>query len=182
MESGEWRINPLFTFHSQLSTQEIGVSVVYFLYILFFASCVALIASVLLQPGKTDAGALFTSNISSTALQPRGSQTILSKITIAAATVFMLSALLLAMPALTGNISVLDTVADTPAESAVTPDANANVDANANAAVDVNANVNVNSTSNVAVVVNNNTLTNATNANTAANTESNTNTSVNANR
>lgn len=182
MESGEWRINPLFTFHSQLSTQEIGVSVVYFLYILFFASCVALIASVLLQPGKTDAGALFTSNISSTAFQPRGSQTILSKITIAAATVFMLSALLLAMPALTGNISVLDTVADTPAESAVTPDANANVDANANAAVDVNANVNVNSTSNVAVVVNNNTLTNATNANTAANTESNTNTSVNANR
>jgi protein translocase SecG subunit len=182
VESGEWRINPLFTFHSQLSTQEIGVSVVYFLYILFFASCVALIASVLLQPGKTDAGALFTSNISSTAFQPRGSQTILSKITIAAATVFMLSALLLAMPALTGNISVLDTVADTPAESAVTPDANANVDANANAAVDVNANVNVNSTSNVAVVVNNNTLTNATNANTAANTESNTNTSVNANR
>ncbi|MDQ3749227.1 MAG: preprotein translocase subunit SecG [Acidobacteriota bacterium] len=154
----------------------------YFLYVLFFTSCVVLIASVLLQPGKTDAGALFTSNISSTAFQPRGSQTILSKITIAAATVFMLSALLLAMPALTGNISVLDTVSDTPAESTVTPDANVNADANANAAVDVNANVNVNSASNVAVVVNNNTLTNATNANAAANTVSNTNTSVNANR
>ena len=180
VESGE--LISLSTFQSSLSTLEIGVSVVYFLYILFFTSCVVLIASVLLQPGKTDAGALFTSNISSTAFQPRGSQTILSKMTIAAATVFMLSALLLAMPALTGNISVLDTVADTPAESAVTPDANANVDANANAAVDVNANVNVNSTSNVAVVVNNNTLTNATNANAAANTESNTNTSVNANR
>ena len=134
---------------------------VYFLYILFFASCVALIASVLLQPGKTDAGALFTSNISSTAFQPRGSQTILSKITIAAATIFMLSALLLAMPALTGNISVLDTVADTPAESTVAPDANVSLDSNANAAIDANANVNVNAASNVAVVVNTNTLVNA---------------------
>jgi protein translocase SecG subunit len=155
--------------------------VVYFLYILFFASCVALIASVLLQPGKTDAGALFTSNISSTAFQPRGSQTILSKITIGAATVFMLSALLLAMPALTGNISVLDTVADSPSESTITPDVNVNADANANATIDVNANVNVNSASNVAVLVNNDTLTNAA-TNTAANTMSNTNTTVNANR
>ncbi len=151
----------LSTFNYHLSTLEIGVSVVYFLYILFFASCVALIASVLLQPGKTDAGALFTSNISSTAFQPRGSQTILSKITIAAATVFMLSALLLAMPALTGNISVLDTIADTPAESTITPEANANVEANANAVVDANANVNINSASNVAVVVNNNAIVNA---------------------
>ncbi len=150
---------------------------VYFLYILFFASCVALIASVLLQPGKTDAGALFTSNISSTAFQPRGSQTILSKITIAAATVFMLSALLLAMPALTGNISVLDTVGETPAESTATPDANVSVDANANAAIDVNANVNVNSASNVIVLTDTDSLTNAT-TNAAANTVSNTNATV----
>ncbi|MBA3692788.1 MAG: preprotein translocase subunit SecG [Acidobacteria bacterium] len=154
----------------------------YFLYILFFASCIALIASVLLQPGKTDAGALFTSNISSTAFQPRGAQTILSKITIAAATVFMLSALLLAMPALTGNISVLDTVGETPSESTVTPDANVSVDANANAAIDTNANININSASNVAVLTNTNSLTNAvTNANAAVNTVSNTNTTVNAN-
>jgi len=157
--------------------------VAYFLYILFFASCVALFASVLLQPGKTDAGALFTSNISSTAFQPRGAQTILSKITIAAATVFMLSALLLAMPALTGNISVLDTVGETSSESTVTPDANASVDTNANAAIDANANINVNSSSNVAVVVNTNSLTNAAaNSNAAAITVSNSNTSVNANR
>jgi protein translocase SecG subunit len=156
--------------------------VAYFLYILFFASCIALIASVLLQPGKTDAGALFTSNISSTAFQPRGAQTILSKITIAAATVFMLSALLLAMPALTGNISVLDTVGETPSESTVTPDANVSVDANANVAIDTNANININSASNVAVLTNTNSLTNAvTNANAAVNTVSNTNTTVNAN-
>ncbi len=114
----------------------------YFLYILFFISCVVLIASVLLQPGKTDAGALFTSNISSTAFQPRGSQTILSKITIIAATTFMLSALFLAMPALTGNVSVLTTNPDAPTEEApaVAPDANANVDVNANAAVETNTN------------------------------------------
>jgi len=159
--------------------------VVYFLYILFFVSCVVLIASVLLQPGKTDAGALFTSNISSTAFQPRGAQTILSKITIAAATTFMLSALLLAMPALTGNISVLDTVGETPSESIVTPDANVSVDANANASIDVNANTtNVNNLpSNVIVVTNNNSTTFT--SNTATNTTVNaadTNTAANANR
>ncbi len=113
---------------------------VYFLYALFFISCIALIASVLLQPGKTDAGALFTSNVSSTAFQPRGSQTILSKITIAAATAFMLSALLLAMPALTGNISVLQTNAENQSETtpAVDSDTNANVDTNTNTNVETN--------------------------------------------
>jgi preprotein translocase subunit SecG len=129
----------------------------YFLYLLFFISCIVLIASVLLQPGKTDAGALFTSNISSTAFQPRGSQTILSKMTIVAATVFMLSALLLAMPALTGNISVLQTTADTTEEAAPAVDANTNtgVAANSNADVDANANTttNANVSSNTAIVV-----------------------------
>ncbi len=57
-------------------------------YILFFLSCVVLIASVLLQPGKTDAGALFTSNVSSTAFGPRGTASVLSKITIGAAITF----------------------------------------------------------------------------------------------
>ena len=66
-----------------------------------------LIAAVLLQPGKTDAGALFTSNVSSSAFAPRGTATVLSKVTITAATTFMLSALFLAMPAVTGNVSVL---------------------------------------------------------------------------
>lgn len=127
----------------------------YFLYILFFISCVVLIASVLLQPGKTDAGALFTSNISSTAFQPRGSQTILSKMTIVAATTFMLSALLLAMPALTGNISVLQTNADTTEE--VTPA----LDANSNTSVDANTNANIDANTNVTVDANSNTTINA---------------------
>lgn len=131
---------------------------VYILYTLFFISCVLLIASVLLQPGKTDAGALFTSNISSTAFQPRGAQTILSKITIGAATVFMLSALFLAMPALTGNVSVLQTTTETPAAETVpsaTTDANTATMSNA-ANVSANASTNITVESNTAVVVNTN--------------------------
>lgn len=148
---------------------------VYLLYTLFFVSCVALIASVLLQPGKTDAGALFTSNISSTAFQPRGSQTILSKITIAAASVFMLSALLLAMPALTGNLSVLETTSEVPAEPTPATDANSNVGANMNSAVETNANTaNANLPANAIVVTNTNSATN-----TAANSAVNTNTAAN---
>ncbi len=144
----------------------------YILYILFFISCVVLIASVLLQPGKTDAGALFTSNISSTAFQPRGSQTILSKMTIAAATVFMLSALLLAMPALNNSLSVLQTSAETETDS--TPVSVVDSNSNNNVIVDTNANI----TSNTAIVVNNNQL---VETNTAVNAASNTN-AANANK
>lgn len=142
----------------------------YFLYALFFVSCIVLIASVLLQPGKTDAGALFTSNISSSAFNPRGTQTVLAKISITAAVVFMLSALFLSMPALTGNVSVLQTSGDAPTETApviTQPDANANIvapDANLQPNVTVNANaVTGNTTVNAAIPVAN------TNANSTAN-------------
>lgn len=93
----------------------------YILYALFFISCILLIASVLLQPGKTDAGALFTSNVSSTAFAPRGTASVLSKFTIGAAIVFMLSALMISMPALSGNVSVLSGNEEAPAEAAPTP-------------------------------------------------------------
>ena len=137
---------------------------VYFLYALFFISCIVLIASVLLQPGKTDAGALFTSNVSSAAFGPRGTATILSKITIAAATTFMLTALLLAMPALTGNVSVLQTTSEqTETTQPPITDLN-NVNSNA-------VNTNVLPATNLAVE--------APNANTAANPA---NTAANANK
>ena len=86
-----------------------------FLYIVFFVSCVLLVIAVLLQPGKTDAGALFTSNISSASLNPRGTQSVLSKLTIAMAAIFMLSALLLSLPAITGEVSVLETQGESSA-------------------------------------------------------------------
>ena len=128
---------------------------VYLLYTIFFISCVLLIATVLLQPGKTDAGALFTSNVSSNAFGPRGTQTILSKITIVAAIVFMVSALMLSMPALTGNVSVLQTSGDAPTETApaVTTDANTNLSTNANSNPNVPANT---APSNVILITNNN--------------------------
>jgi preprotein translocase subunit SecG len=94
---------------------------IYILYALFFISCVLLIGSVLLQPGKTDAGALFTSNVSSTAFAPRGTASVLAKFTIGAAIVFMLSALMISMPALSGNVSVLSGNEETPAEATPTP-------------------------------------------------------------
>jgi protein translocase SecG subunit len=67
----------------------------YLLYGLFILACIVLVVSVLLQPGKADAGSLFTSSISSTAFGPRGTQTILAKITIGAAATFFIVALLL---------------------------------------------------------------------------------------
>jgi preprotein translocase subunit SecG len=103
----------------------------YILYALFFASCVVLIGSVLLQPGKTDAGALFTSNVSSTAFSPRGTASVLSKFTIGAAIVFMLSALMISMPAMKGSVSVLSGNADEPAaETPAVPDAQSGVQTN----------------------------------------------------
>ena len=106
----------------------------YVLYTIFFVSCVVLIAAVLLQPGKTDAGALFTSNVSSAAFGPRGTASVLSKMTIVAAIVFMLSALLISMPALSGNISVLEGAtiteeapAEQPAAEQQTEPANTNI-------------------------------------------------------
>jgi preprotein translocase subunit SecG len=107
---------------------------VYALYGIFFLSCIVLIAVVLLQPGKTDAGALFTSNISSAAFAPRGTASVLSKMTIASAVIFLVTALFLSMPALTGDVSVLQSVSETPAEApaeqpAAAPDTNANASA-----------------------------------------------------
>ena len=111
---------------------------VYILYTIFFISCVVLVAAVLLQPGKTDAGALFTSNISNAAFGPRGTASVLSKITIVAAVVFFVSALLISMPALTGQSSILTHTApetqEAPANTAANTEANAapaQTDANA---------------------------------------------------
>ena len=69
----------------------------YFLYTVFALACFVLILAVLLQPGKADAGALFTSSVSSAAFGPRGTQTLLAKITIGAAATFMLLALALSL-------------------------------------------------------------------------------------
>ncbi len=125
----------------------------YLLYGLFILSCLVLVIAVLLQPGKADAGALFTSAVSSTAFGPRGTQTLLAKITIIAAGLFMLTALMLSLPALTGSRSVLQSTSaeatPTPAPTATAtpqtitaPVAVPETNANANSTNAGNANVN----------------------------------------
>ena len=98
----------------------------YLLYGLFILACLALVISVLLQPGKADAGQLFTSSVSSTAFGPRGTQTILAKITIGAAITFMLVALLLGFgvggdSSLMKNISAKPAATPAPAASPAQP-------------------------------------------------------------
>jgi len=95
-----------------------------------------LVAAVLLQPGKTDAGALFTSNVSSNAFGPRGTATVLSKVTIAAAVVFMISALMISMPVFNGGVSVLNSAApETTTETPAETNTNANPADNSNGAL-----------------------------------------------
>ncbi|MGH9882493.1 MAG: preprotein translocase subunit SecG [Pyrinomonadaceae bacterium] len=89
----------------------------YLLYGLFILSALVLIVVILLQPGKADAGALFSSSLSSTAFGPRGTASILSKVTIGAAAAFMLIALMLSLPVVTGSHSVLQSTAPEPQPS-----------------------------------------------------------------
>lgn len=93
----------------------------YILYGLFILSCVVLIVSILLQPGKADAGALFSSSLSSTAFGPRGTASLLAKITIGAAAAFMLVALMLSLPALNGSRSVLQSTPESAPTATPTP-------------------------------------------------------------
>ena len=96
----------------------------YIFYGLFILSCVILIVAVLLQPGKADAGALFSSSVSSTAFGPRGTQTLLAKITIGAAAAFMIVALCLSLPFINGTSSVLQSgISDQPPAATPTPQA-----------------------------------------------------------
>jgi preprotein translocase subunit SecG len=90
----------------------------YIFYGLFILACVILVVAVLLQPGKADAGALFSSSVSSTAFGPRGTQTLLAKITIGAAAAFMLIALCLSLPRINGTTSVLQSGIPEPAPAA----------------------------------------------------------------
>jgi preprotein translocase subunit SecG len=114
----------------------------YVLYGLFILSCIVMIVAVLLQPGKADAGALFSSSVSSTAFGPRGTQTLLAKITIGAAAAFMLVGLALSLPFVTGSHSVLQGESEEAAQpqpSPATPAPAGETPANTNAApVDAN--------------------------------------------
>jgi len=72
----------------------------YLLIGIYILSCFILILFVLLQPGKSDASAIFGGGASSTAFGPRGTQTVLAKVTVGAAIVFFLVAFLFSIPGL----------------------------------------------------------------------------------
>ena len=93
----------------------------YILYGLFILSCIVLVVVILLQPGKADAGALFSNTLSSTAFGPRGTASLLAKITIGAGAAFMLIALTLGLPMLTGSRSVLQSDSAPAASPTPTP-------------------------------------------------------------
>ena len=68
----------------------------YLLMTLYIIACFVLILFVLLQPGKSDAAAVFGGGANSSAFGPRGTQTVMAKITIGAAIVFFLIAFIFA--------------------------------------------------------------------------------------
>ena len=92
------------------------------LTVLYVLSCLVLIMFVLLQPGKSDASAVFGGGVNSAAFGPRGTQTVLAKITITAAIVFFLIAFLFSIPGLFDKRSLGEGVG--PAEQVPTAPAN----------------------------------------------------------
>ena len=86
------------------------------LTVLYVLSCLVLIMFVLLQPGKSDASAVFGGGVNSAAFGPRGTQTVLAKITITAAISFFLIAFLFSIPGLFEKRSLGEGVG--PAEQA----------------------------------------------------------------
>jgi len=89
------------------------------LTVLYILSCFVLIMFVLLQPGKSDASAVFGGGVNSAAFGPRGTQTVLAKITITAAVAFFLIAFLFSIPGLFDKRSLGEGVG--PAEQAPAP-------------------------------------------------------------
>jgi protein translocase SecG subunit len=89
------------------------------LTVLYIVSCFVLIMFVLLQPGKSDASQVFGGGVNSAAFGPRGTQTVLAKITITAAICFFLIAFLFSIPGLFDKRSLGEGVG--PAESAPAP-------------------------------------------------------------
>jgi len=93
----------------------------YILYSVFILACIILVVVILLQPGKADAGALFSNTISSTAFGPRGTASLLAKITIGAAAAFMLIALTLNLPIFKGARSILESTPENAPVAAPSP-------------------------------------------------------------
>lgn len=93
----------------------------YVLMTLYVIACIVLILFVLLQPGKSDAAAVFGGGANSSAFGPRGTATVLAKVTIGAAIVFFLIAFVFSIPNLFTRSSLGEGVG--PAQTAPAPPA-----------------------------------------------------------
>jgi preprotein translocase subunit SecG len=86
---------------------------------LFVLCCFVLILFVLLQPGKSDAAAVFGGGANSTAFGPRGTQSVMARITVGAAIIFFLIAFLFSIPGLIGKKPLGKTVGAPQAQPAL---------------------------------------------------------------
>jgi preprotein translocase subunit SecG len=94
--------------------------IAYVLYTLFVVACLILILVVLLQPGKGDVASALGGGVSGAAFGPRGTTTLLAKITIGAAIAFMTLAFLFSIPGVITSRSVTSGV-EVPAEEPAPP-------------------------------------------------------------
>jgi preprotein translocase subunit SecG len=85
----------------------------YILYGIFVIACLLLIGVVLLQPGKGDA-AIFGGG-SQTAFGPRGAQKPLERVTLVAASLFMILSFVFTIPGITSPRSAAAGIKETPA-------------------------------------------------------------------
>jgi preprotein translocase subunit SecG len=98
--------------------------IAYVLMTLYIIACIVLILFVLLQPGKSDAAAVFGGGANSSAFGPRGTATVLAKVTIGAAIIFFLIAFVFSIPNLFTRGSIGEGVGPAqtaPAAPAVPP-------------------------------------------------------------
>jgi protein translocase SecG subunit len=89
--------------------------------VLYIVACFVLILFVLLQPGKSDAAAVFGGGANTAAFGPRGTATVLAKITITAAIIFFLIAFLFSIPGIFEKRSIGEGVNQPAAEQAPAP-------------------------------------------------------------
>lgn len=86
---------------------------------IYILDCVLLTVAVLLQPGKSDAAALFGGGGSQTAFGPRGTQNFLGWVTIVTAATFMVLGLVFSFPGVFGPSSVVKSAKEpAPAQQA----------------------------------------------------------------
>lgn len=88
---------------------------------LFILACLTLIGSVLLQSGKGDIASALGGGGAQNAFGPRGAASTIAKVTLVAASLYMVLSFLFSMPGILGGGSVASGLDDDPALPTTTP-------------------------------------------------------------